>query len=100
MMDDGTTDECRRKIANGSDDRSPKLTTCEARAAGSGVIHARPYASGIAEYLANRYEKGERACKFDADNPVQSDSKTDPAECREQRFPSLRVIFQTTRDTV
>ncbi len=67
------------EIADGAEERAPKLAARQAGVTSCGVIHARTDAAGIGEDLAERKERGEDDGKFEAHKRVQSDSYGDAA---------------------
>lgn len=96
VMDESATDEGGCEIPNRADDSSPKLTSRQPRTARCHVIHARTAATPIAKYLANDDEEGKRSRELEADNPVESDSKTNSADKGAEPLPGQRIMIQST----
>ena len=94
VMNQSAADQRRGEIAKGADDRSPKLTTGQARTARRHVIHARSYAARIADNLANGDDNGKHNGEFKTDNPVESDSNANRTDRGAKGFPRKGIMLQ------
>jgi len=94
VMDEGATEEGRDHVSDSADHRSPKLTTRKPWAAKRCIVERRTHAARVGEYLAGGDEHGKCDCESEAHNSVQSNSKGEPSDGGEERFPKQGVMIQ------
>ncbi len=93
VMDEGATDQCGDRVADGTEDRSPKLATRKPWTARRFLVHGRTHATRVGEYLADGDETGKCDGESEAQNPVQSRSEGEPPDGGKQCFPRQRVMI-------
>ena len=70
VMNERATDQGRDNVADGTDDRSPKLATCKAWAQRRRIVHGGTHPASVSEYLSDRDKNGKCGCKFETQSPV------------------------------
>src|SRR5277367_1836053 len=93
---ESTADKRRGDVADGPNDRSPKLATGQAGTARGRVVGSWAHAARIGEYLAGRDERGKCDCVFEAQDSVQARAEGKSADGTEQSFPRQGIVVQTT----
>ncbi len=100
VMDEGTADKRGDGVADGSDNRAPKLAAREAWSARGGIVSGGTHAARIGEDLAGSYYDGKGDGEVEAQVVVQSGAERETTDSGKQSFPWQGVRRKTARGAV